>query len=184
MRAHAILNTGGRLALAGLASAEGYAWFMRWRAHCDQLRAALARASELGRPVIIFGDWGPCTEGKRSLGYGFSVVYSVDGSTICESAAPKSLAEFPDDSAVGFIAGVLEHASDPDAILTELQRIAGEHLFYGARLQPWTLSAAVLARRTGNPAHMKPVSPLARVGGVGLLSIALAFALWPKDARG
>lgn len=175
-------------ALAGIASAEVVAGVLRGRRQYEQFAAALGRALALGRPVVVFGDRGPCVEGRRSLGYGFSVVYPVAFPDVkgvvpmCESEAPSDLAEFPDDSVVVLIKGVLEYAPNPDAILRELRRIAGAHVFSGAHLQPWTLTAAALARRTGPASELRPVPIVQRITTAALLA-AIAVGLLPATSR-
>lgn len=185
-----IVSTVCRAALAGIVSAEVVARVLRGRQHCEQFGAALERAITLGRPVVIFGDSGPCAEGKHSLGYSFSVVYPVvfrgapDVVPMCESESPDDLAEFSDDSVVVLIKSVLEYAPDPDAILAVLRRIAGAHVFFGAQLQPWTLTAAALARRTGALPDARPVPVARRVGTAGLVAALTAGALWPTHEGG
>lgn len=175
-------------ALAGIALAEGAAGVLRGRRHCEQFRAALERALVLKRPVVVFGDCGPCVGSRRSLGYRFSVVYPVVFRNVkgvvplCESEAPCDLAEFSDDSVVVLIKGVLEYAPDPDAIVGELRRVAGAHVFFGAQLQRWTLTAAALARRTGPGAELRPVPTIQRVAAATLVA-AVAVGLLPATSR-
>lgn len=175
-------------ALAGIATAEALAGMLRGRRHCEQFSAALERGLMLGRPVVVFGDRGPCIGSRRSLGYGFSVVYPVVFPNVkgvvgmCESEAPGNLTDLPDDSVVVLIKGVLEYASDPDAILEELHRIAGAHVFSGAQLQPWTLTAAALAHRTGPATDLRPVPTVQRVAAATLLA-AVAYGLLPTTSR-
>lgn len=174
-----IINTICRVALGGIASAEAYAWVMRRRQHCEQYKLALERSLAEQRPLLIFGDRCSCAKG-RSLGYGFSVVIPVAGiGPMCEEDAPHDLAEIPDDTVVVLVDSVLEYAPDLGAILVELRRIAGTHLFLGAQLQPWTLTAAALARRTGAISDPRAVSTVRRVGVAGLITAVVAGALAP-----
>ena len=91
--------------------------------------------------------------------------------------APRDLAEIPDDTVVVLVDGVLEYAQDPGAILAELRRVAGVHLFLGAQLQPWTLTAIALARRTGAISDPQSVSTVRRVGVAGLLATIVTGAV-------
>lgn len=171
-------------ALAGIVLAESAAGALRARRHCEQFRAALERALVLKRPVVVFGDGGR----RRSLGYGFSVVYpavfpNVKGVVpMCESEVPSDLAEFSDDSVVVLIKDVLEYAPDPDAIVGELRRIAGAHVFFGAQLQRWSLTAAALARHIGPAAELRPVPTIQRVAAATLVA-AVVFGLLPATGR-
>jgi len=171
-----ILNTICRVALGGVVTAEAYAWAVRRRKYCEQYNLARERSLALQRPLLVLGDRSSCAEG-RSLGFRFSVVVPVaGGGAWCEEDAPRDLAEVPDDSVVAIIDGVLEYAQDPGAILAELRRIAGAHLFLGAQLQPWTLTANALARRTGAASDPRAVPAVQRVGVAGLLSTVVAGA--------
>jgi hypothetical protein len=173
-----IINTICRVALGGIVSAEAYAWAKRRRQHCEQYNLALERSLAEQRPLLIFGDRTPCAKG-RSHGYGFSVVIMTAGiGPACEEDAPRGLAEIPDDTVVVLVDGVLEYAPDPGAILAELRRIAGAHLFLGAQLQPWTLTATALARRTGAASDPRVVSAVRRVGVASLLTAVVTGALY------
>lgn len=172
-----ILNTICRVTLGGIISAEAYAWAVRQRQHCEHYNLALERSLALQRPLLVFGDRSTCAKG-RSLGFRFSVVVpGASGGAWCEEDAPRDLVTIPDDSVVVIIDRVLEYALDPGAILVELRRIAGAHLFLGTQLQPWTLNATALARRTGAISDPQPVSMVQRVGVAGLLATIVAGAL-------
>ncbi len=172
-----VFNSICRVALGGIVSTEAFAWVMRRRQHCEQYNLALERSLALQRPVLIFGDRCSCAKG-RSLGFRFSVVIPVAGvGPMCEEDAPRDLAEIPDDTVVVLVNGVLEYAQDPGAILAELRRVAGVHLFLGAQLQPWTLTATALARRTGAITEPRSVSTARRVGMAGLLATIVTGAL-------
>lgn len=172
-----IIKTICRIALGGVIAAEASAWALRRKQHCEQYNLARARSLAAQRPLLIFGDRSACAKG-RSLGYKFSIIIPVAGiGSMCEEDAPDNLAEIPDDSVVVLVDGVLEYASDPDAILRELRRIAGAHIFLGAQLQPWTLTATVLARRTGAMTAPRSVSTVQRVGVAGLLVTVVAGSI-------
>jgi hypothetical protein len=172
-----IVNTICRVALSGVIAAEAYAWALRRKQHCEQYSLARARSLAAQRPLLIFGDRSACAKG-RSLGYKFSVIIPVAGiGSMCKEDAPGNLAEIPDNSVVVLVDGVLEYAPDPDAILRELRRIAGTHLFLGAQLQPWTLTATALARRTSAMSAPRSVSTVQRVGVASLLVTVVAGSL-------
>lgn len=172
-----VFNSICRVALGGIVAAEALSWVIRRRHHCEQYNLALERSLALKRPVLIFGDRSSCAKG-RSLGFRFSVVIPVaGGAAMCEEDAPRDLAEIPDDTVVVLVDGVLEYAQDPSAIVAELRRVAGVHLFLGAQLQPWTLTAIALARRTGAISDPRSVSTVRRVGVAGLLATIVAGAV-------
>jgi hypothetical protein len=172
-----VVGTIFRVALIGVMTAEAYAWADRRMQQSEQYKIARERSLALQRPLLVFGDWSPCADG-RTLGQRFSVVIpEAGGGAWCEEDAPRDLAQVPDDSVVVVIDGVLEYAQDCDAILAELRRVAGIHIFLGARLQPWTLTANTLARRTGAVWDLRPVSTARRVGVAGLLATIIAGAL-------
>lgn len=172
-----VVNTICRATLIGMMTAEAYAWVERRRQQSEQYKSARERSIALQRPLLVFGDGSPCADG-RSLGHRFSVVIpEAGGGAWCEEDAPRDLAQVPDDSVVVIIDGVLEYAQDYEAILTELRRIAGIHIFLGVRLQPWTLTANTFARRTGAVWDLRAVSTARRVGVAGLLATVIAGAL-------
>ena len=93
-----------------------------------------------------------------------------------------------DDSAVVFVACVLEYVSDPEAAFGEIQRMAGsrENVFI-VFVESWTLTAALYpgARwaggRDGERVSMAPVTAARKCATVGGLLGLFALAVWRKQ---
>ena len=111
-----------------------------------EFRLALARAREVGRPLLVVG----LPQGDPyGCGYpeeGDVVLYLHSDTSQCSNQVQGSvedLSRWPDGHfAVAFVSHVLEHACDPHRALDELQRVAGEIVL----LYPpwWALSAWVV----------------------------------------
>jgi len=123
-----------------MAAWEG-AWWLRRRAlRKSTYAAALKRAAELDRILVVVG----APDGGVTAGYGCGdYVVDINGSRVCRRVMPLDVTRrttFDDDSVVVFVSCVLEYVSDYDAALRELCRISGGEL-YAVRVEPWTLTA-------------------------------------------
>ena len=128
-------------------------WEFRWWAERRNARQrmygeAMARAQQLGRPLVVVG----APDGGVTAGYGCGdVTVDIQGSSCPVSMAANVCEHLPfeDDSAVVFISCVLEYVSDADAAMRELLRVSGGQL-YLVRVEPWTFTAYLYpgARRT------------------------------------
>jgi hypothetical protein len=134
--------------LGAFALWEGGWWARRRNQRTTVYAQALARSRALGRPLLVIG----APDGGVTSGYGCGDL-TID---LQPSSCPCSLQAditkrlpFADDSAVVYVACVLEYVSDFQAALSELQRVAGQEL-YVVRVEPWTATAYLYpgARRT------------------------------------
>ena len=125
--------------VTAIAAWEAFWWFRRRLRRGTMFREARARATYLGRPLVVVGapDRGP------TAGYPCGD-YTVDIQT---SSCPKFVQAditkrlpFPNDSVVVFVSCVLEYVSDLPAAMRELARVSGGEL-YVVRVEPWTLTA-------------------------------------------
>lgn len=176
--------------LGGVLAAEGALALGRFEARRRAYQAAIHRASEAGRPLIVVGDpdAGAHTRLVRAYGCGDRCI-DLRGCPRCEVMQAADLTRGPipgikDDSAVVYVSCVLEYVSDPEAALRELHRMAGspDNLFL-VFVERWSLTAALYpgARWAGaadeHPVTMKPITTprkVATLGGLaGLLTLAL-----------
>lgn len=184
------LQTISRLALAGVATAEGLFALRRWNTRREVFAAASRRAQELGRPLVVVGD--PHAGAHTSLmpAYGCGdLCIDLRGCPRCLNFRAADITRGPiagiaDDSAVAFVSCVLEYVSDPQAALAELARIAGDpaNLFV-VMVQPHTFTAALYpgAKWTGAaPDAMVPVTLRHKLGASALLAVLLTGAVWPR----
>jgi hypothetical protein len=130
---------------------EGAWWIRRRGKRAEAFAAARARATLLGRPLVVVG----APDGGVTAGYGCGDV-TVDMAAL-SSCSPYLSADvskplpFADDSTVVFVSCVLEYVTAYDDAYGELSRIAGgpENLFI-VRVEPWTAAAYLYpgAKRT------------------------------------
>jgi hypothetical protein len=186
-------RTLARLLLGGAMAAESGLAIRRFEARRRAYQAAIRRASEAGRPLIVVGDpdAGAHTRLVRAYGCG-DLCIDLRGCPRCQVMQAADLTQGPvagvaDDSAVVYVSCVLEYVADPEAALRELQRMAGssDNLFL-VFVEPWSLTAALYpgARWAGgadqHQVTMKPVSTPRKVATLGGLAGLLALALWPR----
>lgn len=182
-----------RLALGGALLTEGSMALRRFEARRRAFEAAVRRAAELRRPLVVVGDpdAGAHTRLVRAYGCG-DLCVDIEGCPLCRVTRAADLTAGPvpgvaDDSAVVFVSCVLEYVSDPQAAAQELQRMAGsrENLFV-VFVEPWTLTAALYpgARwaggADGDRISMKPVTTTRKCATVGCLLGLLTLAAWPR----
>lgn len=177
------LRTLARLTLGALALAEGGLSFQRWQTRRDVYLAAMRRANELGRPLVVVGDpdAGAHTRLMRAYGCG-DVCVDLHGCPLCPTVRIADITASPvpgiaDDSAVVFASCVLEYVADADAALRELHRMAGgrDNLFI-VLVQPWTLTAYLYpgarwaGRDLGDRVELRAVSLADRITAAGALA--------------
>lgn len=183
------------LSLVGLgvtAGAELFAAVTRFEARKQLFAAAQRRATQLGRPLLVVGDpdAGLHTRITRAYPCG-DVCVDLHGCPACPvqhvADLTKDRLPFDDDSAVVFVACVLEYVRDFEAALAELARVAGEpgNLFL-VTVQPWTVTATLYPGATWH-VHADGLTPTAeRVTTAGKivraasLTALIAGALLPS----
>lgn len=156
------VHTLARLLLGTTLLIEGGAALHRFQQRRLAFEAAVRRATETGRPLIVVGDpdAGLHTRLMRAYECG-DLCIDIQGCPRCRVMKAADLTKGPidgiaDDSAVVFVSCVLEYVADSEAAFRELARIAGarENLFL-VLVEPWTLTASLY------PGARWPVSPAA-----------------------
>lgn len=180
------------LLLGGLLVAEGGLALRRFEARRRAYEAAVRRAAELGRPLVVVGDpdAGAHTRLLRAYECG-DLCIDLRGCPRCKVMQAADLTQGPvpgvaDDSAVVYVSCVLEYVSDPAAALRELLRMAGsrDNLFL-VFVDPGSLTAALYpgARWMGtsmdDQVAMAPVSTTRKVATAASLAALLALAVLP-----
>ncbi len=188
------LRTFARVALGGLALAEGALALARWQARRETYDLAARRAATLHRPLVVVGDpdSGAHTRLYRAYGCG-DLCVDINGCPLCKVVQVADITANPvpgvaDDSAVVFVSCVLEYVGDAAAAVHELRRMAGtpDNLF-AVSVQPWTLTAALYpgarwtAVRDADQMTLTPVSPPRKALTAGALAGLAAAALWPAS---
>ncbi len=123
-------QTFARIALGGLAAAEGTLALQRWQERREVYDQAARRAATLHRPLVVIGDpdAGAHTRLFRAYGCG-DLCVDLRGCPLCEVVKVADLAAGPvpdvaDDTAVVFVSCVLEYIGDAAAAVRELRRMA------------------------------------------------------------
>ena len=138
-----------RLGLSGVAVAETAATWSRWEQRRRLFLAADERARQLGRPLLVVlprkeGWW---SRSMRLYEYGprYGDIFNAsDAPVIFADSLAHGLPAILDDSAVVYVACVLEYVTDLRRSMDEILRIAGElENIYVVTVQPWTLTAAL-----------------------------------------
>ncbi len=125
------------------------AWWARRRARrASQYQAALNRARQLQRPLVVIG----APDGGVTAGYGCGDVTVDLERSACPGAVQADVTkELPFDcnTVVCFVSCVLEYVHDADAALREILRVSGGHAFF-VGVEPWTATSIFYpgARRT------------------------------------
>lgn len=174
-------RTIARLGLSGVAVAETAATWSRWEQRRRLFLAADERARQLGRPLLVVlprkeGWW---SRSMRLYEYGpryGDIFNSNDAPVIFADSLAHGLPAILDDSAVVYVACVLEYVTDLRRSMDEILRIAGElENIYVVTVQPWTLTAALhpAARWAGiadtHAVSMGPVTMLHKGAAAGVL---------------
>ncbi len=193
-----MIRTLARLALGYAAVVEGSAAMIRFREREAAYKAAFERASVLGRTLVVVGDpdAGFHTRLIRAYGCG-DVCLDLNGCPQCPVSIVADVTKplpFPDDSAVVFVACVLEYVTDPKAAAQEFRRIAGSPSnVFTVFVQPWTLTARLYPnakwRATSGLDRSRAPGEMTRVdlddklfASVGL-GLVLAAAFWPEQKK-
>jgi hypothetical protein len=181
-------RTIARLGLSGVAVAETAATWTRWEQRRRLFLAADERARQQGRPLLVVL---PRKEGwfNRSMRlYEYGARYP---DIFRDRKAPVIYADTlargvpaRDDSAVLYVACVLEYVTDLRRSMDEIMRIAGEpENIYIVTVQPWTFTAALhpAARWAGiadtHAVSMGPVTNVHKGAAAGVLLALTAMSL-------
>jgi hypothetical protein len=189
--------------LAGVLGAELLANARRMYRRRDMFRQAAERAQALGRPLVIVGDpdGGAMTRLFRAYGCGDpsrDVCVDLVGCRRCPNGVAADLTAGPvpgvaDDSAVVYVACVLEYVGDVPAAWREILRMAGSpgNVFV-VEVEPWSLTAVAypgarhtIRRPAGEPAPTAtPVHPAAKWAALGGAAALGALAWHSLRRRG
>lgn len=129
-------------ALIGGAAAFGWevAWMLYRRRQRDIVyEQALAHAQSIGKPLVVIG----APDRGRHTSLCGDVMIDIAPSSACPLSIQADIGKripLPDNSAVVYIAYVLEYVDDLARAVSELQRIAPGRV-YLLRIQPWTATA-------------------------------------------
>ncbi len=184
------LRTIARVALGGLALAEGAFALKRWEARRRTYDLAARRAAALHRPLVVIGDpdAGVHTRLYRAYGCG-DLCVDIHGCPRCKVVQIADITAGPvagiaDNSVVVFVSCVIEYVLDAPAAARELRRMAGDPAnLFTVSVQPWTLTAAVYpgarwtVERHADELRLTPVSlpdKLLPAGVLAGLSVAAA----------
>ena len=175
------VRTLARLGLSGVAVAETAATWTRWEQRRRLFQAADARARQLGRPLLVVlpRNEGWLSRSMRLFEYGSrypDIFRERDAPVIVADTLARGVAALGDDSAVLYVACVLEYVTDLRRSMDEILRIAGEpENIYLVTVQPWTLTAALhqAARWAGiadtHAVSMGPVTGMHKGAAAGVL---------------
>jgi hypothetical protein len=177
-----------RLGLGGVAVAETAATWTRWEQRRRLFLAADARARQLGRPLLVVlpRKEGWFNRSMRLYEYGarYPDIFSRRNSPVIFADSLARGVAVQDDSAVVYVACVLEYVTDLRRSMDEILRIAGEpENIYIVTVQPWTLTAALhpAARWAGiadtHAVSMGPVTSMHKGAAAGVLLGLAALSL-------
>lgn len=183
--------------LGGVLVAEGAAMWERSERRRELINKALARARNIKRPLLFIRPDNDSVIARTFRAYEFgphlgelvspenTIVMRV--SDVLEQAelVRQGLApHIPTDGAVVFAACVLEYTDEPQELMDEILRIAGEiDNVFVVTLQPWTLTASLDPRAKwagltdGHIVTLGRVTTMHRgvvgtlLAGLGLLSV-------------
>jgi hypothetical protein len=182
------VRTLARLGLSGVAVAETAATWTRWEQRRRLFQAADARARQLGRPLLVVlpRKHGWFNRSMRLYEYGarYPDIFSRRNSPVIFADSLARGIAVQDDSAVLYVACVLEYVTDLRRSMDEILRIAGEpENIYIVTVQPWTLTAALhpAARWAGiaetHAVSMGPVTSMHKGAAAGVLLGLAALSL-------
>jgi hypothetical protein len=177
-----------RLGLGGVAVAETAATWTRWEQRRRLFVAADARARQLGRPLLVVlpRKEGWFNRSMRLYEYGarYPDIFSRRNSPVIFADSLARGVAVQSDSAVVYVACVLEYVTDLRRSMDEILRIAGEpENIYIVTVQPWTLTAALhpAARWAGiadtHAVSMGPVTTMHKGAAAGVLLGLAALSL-------
>ena len=133
----------GKVAV-GVAAWEAMQAALRFQARKLLFAQAQARATELGRKLVVVGDpdSGAHTQLARAYGCG-DLCVDLNGCPKCSNALKLDITKgripVSDNSAVIFVGCVLEYVDDVKAAWLEMRRAAGQNLFV-ATVGGWSLT--------------------------------------------
>ena len=182
------VRTLARLGLSGVAVAETAATWTRWEQRRRLFLAADARARQLGRPLLVVlpRKEGWFNRSMRLYEYGarYPDIFSRRNSPVIFADSLARGVAVQGDSAVLYVACVLEYVTDLRRSMDEILRIAGEpENIYIVTVQPWTLTAALhpAARWAGiadtHAVSMGPVTSMHKGAAAGVLLGLAALSL-------
>ena len=183
-----------RLGLGGVAVAETAATWTRWEQRRRLFLAADARARQLGRPLLVVlpRKEGWFNRSMRLYEYGarYPDIFSRRNSPVIFADSLARGVAVQGDSAVVYVACVLEYVTDLRRSMDEILRIAGEpENIYIVTVQPWTLTASLYPGAQWAGIADKHVVAMARVTtthkaiAAGVLAGASLLALWPARRK-
>jgi len=183
------VRTMARLGLSGVAVAETAATWTRWEQRRRLFVAADERARRIDRPLLVVL---PRREGwfnrsMRIYEYGArhgDIFTGHDAPILYADALARGVPAIADDSAVLYVACVLEYVTDLRGSMNEILRIAGavDNIFI-VTVQPWTLTAALhpAARWAGiadtHVVSMGPVTGIHKAAAAGVVLALTAMSL-------
>jgi len=141
-------RTIARLGLSGVAVAETAATWTRWEQRRRLFVAADERARQQGRPLIVVlprkeGWW---SRSMRLYEYGarYADIFRDHKAPVIYADTLADGIPAGSDSAILYVACVLEYVTDLRRSMDEIMRIAGAaENIYIVTVQPWTLTAAL-----------------------------------------
>ena len=185
-------RTIARLGLSGVAVAETAATWTRWEQRRRLFLAADERARSLGRPLLVVlpRKEGWFNRSMRLYEYGarYGDIFNASHSpVIFADSLARGLPAIADDSAVVYVACVLEYVTDLRRSMDEIMRMAGaiDNIFI-VTVQPWTLTAALhpAARWAGiadtHAVSMGPVTGVHKIAAAGVVLALTAMSLASK----
>lgn len=153
----------------------------------ELMRQAETRAQALGRPLVVFrpDKSGPLDRAIESWEQGIFEPVEIVQARAAELSDRRQ--RFADDSAVVFVACVLEYVDDAQAALNEVLRIAGDVAnIYVVTVQPWTFYAQLHPRAKwvglsdSNVVALGRITPVQRGLAAGILVGLAGISLWPR----
>lgn len=154
----------------------------------ELMHLAEARAKALHRPLIVFRPSRSTAFDRVLESWETGVFEPVDFSLVrADELGRPPIKRFGSDSAVVFVACVLEYLEDVQAAMDEILRIAGstDNIFV-VTIQPWTFFAQLNPRAKwvgisdGHVVSLGRVTGLQRGIAAGLLLGLVGVSLWPR----
>lgn len=175
-------RTLARLGLGGIALAESMATWSRWERRRALFAAAAERAQQTRRRFVLVlpEREGAITRALRvyEMGRHYPEVFHMRRIPVVRPAELERgrVERIADDSAVVYVACVLEYVADVRAAMDEILRMAGDvENVYVVVVQPWTLTATLhpRARWAGiadaHTVSMGPITALHRTFAAGVV---------------
>ncbi len=181
-------RTIARLGLSGVAVAERAATWTRWEQRRRLFQAADERARQQGRPLIVVlpRKEGWMSRSMRLFEYGarYTDIFRDHKAPVIYADTLAHGVPVQRDSAVVYVACVLEYVTDLRRSMDEIMRIAGDpENIYIVTVQPWTFTAALhpAARWAGiadtHAVSMGPVTMVHKGMAAGVLLTLAGMSL-------